>query len=309
MLLVPVYLILLFPLIVVSFSPSVFLFRCVLHPLPLPLSSCLGCIPPLIGLPPLRFYAVASSLFLLYVCFLFMFSILSRRCPLLTTSLSVLFCLLSMLISDSRFDLVWFRLSCDHGWIRSGSVNVRKQQQQLLWIRTWSRVVYSRLPRERLRGCSHAGSRVRLPRWWFRPLLPSSVPLRDRLPRARLRRRSCPLGRLASVGLLRASLWCRSCPLGRLDSVELLRAFLRRRLFPCGRLDTVELLRAFLRCRSFPRGRLEVERVVEGVDLDRASRTVVVGDRSALLAPWCVARVDDGMLPGFLVRGKYNDSD
>ena len=44
--------------------------------------------------------------------------------------LSVIFCLLSMLISDSRFDLVWFRLSCDHGWIRSGSVNVRKQQQQ-----------------------------------------------------------------------------------------------------------------------------------------------------------------------------------
>ena len=44
--------------------------------------------------------------------------------------LSVLLCLLSMLISDSRFDLVWFRLSCDHGWIRSGSVNVRKQQQQ-----------------------------------------------------------------------------------------------------------------------------------------------------------------------------------
>ena len=64
------------------------------------------------------------------LCVLFMFSILSRRSPLLATSLSVLFCLLSMLISDSRFDLVWFRLSCDHGWIRSGSVNVRKQQQQ-----------------------------------------------------------------------------------------------------------------------------------------------------------------------------------
>ena len=46
--------------------------------------------------------------------------------------LPVLFCMLSMLISDSRFDLVWFRLSCDHGWIRSGSVNVRKQQQQQL---------------------------------------------------------------------------------------------------------------------------------------------------------------------------------
>ena len=100
-----------------------------LHPLPLPLSSCLGCIPPLIGLPSLRFYAVASSLFLLSVCFCLCFSILSRRCPLLATSLSVLVCLLSMLISDSRFDLVWFRLSCDHGWIRSGSFNVRKQQQ------------------------------------------------------------------------------------------------------------------------------------------------------------------------------------
>ena len=106
-------------------STCVFLFRCVLHPLPLPLSSCLGCIPPLIGLPSLRFYAVASSLFLLSVCFLFVFSILSRRCPLLATFLSVLFCLLSLLISDSRFDLVWFRLFCDHGWIRSGSVKVR----------------------------------------------------------------------------------------------------------------------------------------------------------------------------------------
>ena len=58
--------------------------------------------------------------------FLLVFSILSRRCPLLATFLSVLFCLLSLLTSDSRFDLVWFRLSCDHGWIRSGSVNVRK---------------------------------------------------------------------------------------------------------------------------------------------------------------------------------------
>ena len=115
-----------------------------LHPLPLPLSSCLGCIPPLIGLPSLRFffffffffYAVGSSLFLLSVCFLFMFSILSRRCPLLATSCPSFFCLLSMLISDSRFDLVWFRLSCDHGWIRSGSVNVRKQQQAAFTTRS-----------------------------------------------------------------------------------------------------------------------------------------------------------------------------
>ena len=55
MLLVSVYLIILFDLIAVSFSPSAFLLRCVLHPLPLPLSSCRGCIPPLIGLPFLRF--------------------------------------------------------------------------------------------------------------------------------------------------------------------------------------------------------------------------------------------------------------
>ena len=103
--------------------------RCVLHPLPLPLSSCLGCIPPLIRLPFLRSYAVVSSLFLLFVFSIFF--LLSRRCPLLAISLPVLFCLLSLLISERffRFDFVWFRLSCDHGWIRSGSVNVRYDLQ------------------------------------------------------------------------------------------------------------------------------------------------------------------------------------
>ena len=126
MLLVPVYLITLFPLIVVSFSPSVFLFRSMFHPLPLPLSSCLGCIPPHIGLPSLRFYAVASSLFLLSVCLCLCFLFYRDDVLCWLLSLSVLFCRLSMLISDSWFDLVWFRLSCDHGWIRSGSVNVRK---------------------------------------------------------------------------------------------------------------------------------------------------------------------------------------
>ena len=69
----------------------------------------------------------------------------------LSQLLSVCFCLCSLFYRDDvlcwlllarpflyafhahlRFpvDLVWFRLSCDHGWIRSGSVNVRKQQQQ-----------------------------------------------------------------------------------------------------------------------------------------------------------------------------------
>ena len=103
-----------------------FSFRCVLHPLPL--SSCLGCIPPLIGLPSLRFYAVDSSLFLLSVCFCLCF--LFYRDDVLCWLLPCPSFSVSVLISDSRFDLVWFRLSCDHGWIRSGSVNVRKQQQQ-----------------------------------------------------------------------------------------------------------------------------------------------------------------------------------
>ena len=106
MLTVFVYLILLFPLMVVSFSPSVFLFRCVLHPLSLPLSSCLGCIPPLIGLSSLRFNAVASSLFLLSVCFCFCFLFYRDEvlCWLLSCPLSsVCFPCLSPIP-----DLIWF---------------------------------------------------------------------------------------------------------------------------------------------------------------------------------------------------------
>ena len=104
------------------------IFRCVLHPLPLPLSSCLGCIPPLIGLPSLRFYAVGSSLFLLSVCFC-LCSLFYRDDVLCWLLLARPF--LYAFHAHLRFpvDLVWFRLSCDHGWIRSGSVNVRKQQQ------------------------------------------------------------------------------------------------------------------------------------------------------------------------------------
>ena len=104
------------------------IFRCVLHPLPLPLSSCLGCIPPLIGLPSLRFYAVGSSLFLLSVCFC-LCSLFYRDDVLCWLLLARPF--LYAFHAHLRFpvDLVWFRLSCDHGWIRSGSVNVRKQQK------------------------------------------------------------------------------------------------------------------------------------------------------------------------------------
>ena len=97
--------------------------RCVLHPLHLPLSSCLGCIPPLIGLPFLRFYAVVSSLFLLFVFSIFFVYRDDVLCWLLVRSLLSAFPAYLRMIF--RFDLVWFRLSCDHGWNRSGSVNVR----------------------------------------------------------------------------------------------------------------------------------------------------------------------------------------
>ena len=82
-----------------------------------------------------------------FVCFVcvscgFIFN-LSLLCPILATMsfanyflfLSVHFCLLScpaflfffffLFRNCSRFDLIWFRLSCNHGRIRSGSVNVR----------------------------------------------------------------------------------------------------------------------------------------------------------------------------------------
>ena len=77
----------------------------------------------------LRFYAVGSSLFLLSVCFC-LCSLFYRDDVLCWLLLARPF--LYAFHAHLRFpvDLVWFRLSCDHGWIRSGSVNVRKQQQQ-----------------------------------------------------------------------------------------------------------------------------------------------------------------------------------
>ena len=70
-----------------------------------------------------------------------LFFFLSLLCPVLATmSFATYFLVRSLLsaflpcfflffsfflLNCSRFDLIWFRLSCDHGWIRSGSVNVR----------------------------------------------------------------------------------------------------------------------------------------------------------------------------------------
>ena len=102
--------------------------RCVLHPLPLPLSSCLGCNPPLIGLPFLRFYAVVSSLFLLFMFSIFFLSIATMSFAGYFFARSPV-CFPCYLRTFFRFDLVSFRLSCDHGWIRSGSVNVRYDLQ------------------------------------------------------------------------------------------------------------------------------------------------------------------------------------
>ena len=70
---------------------------------------------------------VTSRLFLLFMI-LFVFSI---SLFIVTMSFAGYFLVRSLvsafpayLRTYSRFDLVWFRL-CDHGWNRSGSVNVR----------------------------------------------------------------------------------------------------------------------------------------------------------------------------------------
>ena len=89
------------------------------------LSSCLGCIPLLIGLPFLRglltrmfflpyAYHVAVSCLCFFSCFsrfiVGLFCVLPwRRCPLLATFLPVSFCLLSLLFFlEYVFGLVWF---------------------------------------------------------------------------------------------------------------------------------------------------------------------------------------------------------
>ena len=60
--------------------------------------------------PSLLVYAVPLVCFYClcdFVC-VFYFFCLSRRCPLLATFLSVLFCLLSLLISERTSGLIWF---------------------------------------------------------------------------------------------------------------------------------------------------------------------------------------------------------
>ena len=131
MLLVSVYLILLFPLIVVFFSPSVFFSSFFL----LLFSLCVASVAlALVFVPGLystayratfpAFYAVTSSLFLLSVCFCLCF--LFYRDDVLCWLLSCPFSSVCFPCLSPLSGLIWFgSLSCDHGWIRSGSVNVR----------------------------------------------------------------------------------------------------------------------------------------------------------------------------------------
>ena len=145
MLLVSVYLILLFHLIVVSLSSiCVFISLCVAS-----VALALVFVPGLYSaayraasLANCRgaFYVVAFCLsFCLCFCWCFLFlvnSFLFHFCLFCVPSCmatmffagyflvrSLLSAFPAFLRTYSRFDLVWFRLSCDHGWICSGSVN------------------------------------------------------------------------------------------------------------------------------------------------------------------------------------------
>ena len=110
--LVSVYLILLFHLIVVSFSSI-----CVFFSLRVASVALAFVLMP--GL-----YSTAYICVVLFVFSIFLF---------ITTMPFAGYFLVRYLLSAFpaylrtyfRFDLVWFCLSCDHGWIRSGSVNVR----------------------------------------------------------------------------------------------------------------------------------------------------------------------------------------
>ena len=109
---VSVYLILLLHLTVVSFSSYVFLFRCKLHPLSLPLPSCLGCIPPLIGLPSLRFMRLPLVCFYClydFVCvFYFLFLFFVYRDHVLCWLLSCPFSSVCFPCLSPISALIWF---------------------------------------------------------------------------------------------------------------------------------------------------------------------------------------------------------
>ena len=149
LLLVSVYLIILFHLVTALLSLLLcFYFRSCSSLLSLPLYPCLGCIPLLIGLSLLRsllrrMFVLPHACYMVVFCFflliflllvlLFLVCSLSLLCHFLVSFAGCFFvhflimadfpaCFCSAVL-PVRFGLV--HLSCDHSWIRSGSVDVR----------------------------------------------------------------------------------------------------------------------------------------------------------------------------------------
>ena len=114
------------------FSHCCHIFECVLHPLPLPLSSCLGCIPPLIGLPSPRFLCgCLYSLFLLSVCFCLCF--LFYRDDVLCWLLSCPFSYVYFPCLSPIPGLIWFGsayLVTTVGFVADQLMWEKQQQQQ-----------------------------------------------------------------------------------------------------------------------------------------------------------------------------------
>ena len=144
------------------FHPSVFFFRLYVALVALALASLPGLysaayrtVTPFLRSPLMRMFFLPYAYYCVVVfrfsfffffnfclcfCFLFIFGyfiiyLLFLLCPLLATMSFAGYFLVRFLLSAfpafflrpcSRFDLVWFRLSCNHGgWILSGSVRVR----------------------------------------------------------------------------------------------------------------------------------------------------------------------------------------
>ena len=78
----------------------------------------------IIGLPLLRFMRLSLVCFYC-LCFIYFLSIATMSFGGYFLVRPLLSAFPAYLRTFFRFDLVWFRLSCDHGWIRSGSVSVR----------------------------------------------------------------------------------------------------------------------------------------------------------------------------------------
>ena len=110
--------------------------------------------PPFIGLPFLHFYAIVSSWFLLFVCFYFFLSIATMSFAGSFLVRSLLSAFPAYLRTFFWFDLVRFRLSCVHGWIRSGSVNGAFRDKALRFCRGGMGIKYPPIRSEKIMTAS-----------------------------------------------------------------------------------------------------------------------------------------------------------